>query len=71
MFFVESYPVAVALCLVLFVCRADSRPNILFCISDDQSWPHIGAMGDPIVKPPSDLNYCRESVVSALTNDQS
>jgi len=29
------------------------RPNILFAISDDQSYPHMGAMGDKIVKTPA------------------
>jgi N-sulfoglucosamine sulfohydrolase len=29
-----------------------SRPNILFAISDDQSWLHTGAYGDPLVKTP-------------------
>lgn len=32
---------------------ADARPNILFCISDDQSWAHTGANGDPVVKTPA------------------
>jgi N-sulfoglucosamine sulfohydrolase len=32
---------------------SNSRPNILFCISDDQSWLHTGAMGDPVVKTPA------------------
>lgn len=32
---------------------AQSRPpNILFCISDDQSWAHTAANGDPVVKTP-------------------
>ncbi|NWK56648.1 sulfatase [Verrucomicrobiaceae bacterium N1E253] len=31
----------------------DERPNILFCISDDQSWPHAGAYGSPEVKTPN------------------
>ena len=31
---------------------AESRPNILFCISDDQSYAHAGANGDPVVKTP-------------------
>ena len=31
---------------------ADTRPNILFFITDDQSWLHIGYAGDPIVKTP-------------------
>ena len=28
------------------------RPNILFCISDDQSYAHTGANGDPVVQTP-------------------
>ncbi|MBL6766472.1 MAG: sulfatase-like hydrolase/transferase, partial [Verrucomicrobiae bacterium] len=30
-----------------------ARPNILFCISDDQSWAHTGANGDPVVQTPA------------------
>ena len=50
-------------CLVPFVCRADSRPNILFCISDDQSWLHTGAMGDPVVKTPAFDRIAREGIL--------
>lgn len=50
-------------CLVRFVCRADSRPNILFCISDDQSWLHTGAMGDPVVKTPAFDRIAREGIL--------
>jgi uncharacterized sulfatase len=32
---------------------ADQRPNILFCISDDQSYAHTGANGDPVVQTPA------------------
>ena len=32
---------------------SESPPNILFCISDDQSWNHAGAAGDPVVKTPA------------------
>ena len=32
---------------------ANDRPNILFCISDDQSYAHTGANGDPVVKTPA------------------
>lgn len=28
------------------------RPNILFCISDDQSALHVGASGDPVARTP-------------------
>lgn len=31
----------------------DERPNILFCISDDQSFPHTGAYGCDWVKTPA------------------
>lgn len=30
-----------------------SRPNILFAISDDQSFAHTGASGDPVVRTPA------------------
>jgi N-sulfoglucosamine sulfohydrolase len=33
--------------------RAETRPNILFCISDDQSYSHTGANGDPVVQTPA------------------
>ena len=32
---------------------ADTRPNILVCISDDQSYAHTGANGDPVVQTPA------------------
>jgi arylsulfatase A-like enzyme len=36
---------------VLSAERAD-RPNILFCISDDQSWAHASAYGVPVLETP-------------------
>ncbi len=33
--------------------RAARRPNILIAISDDQSYPHTGAMGDKVVRTPA------------------
>jgi hypothetical protein len=38
--------------LVTFGCatKKQSPPNILFCISDDQSFPHAGAYGCDWVK---------------------
>jgi len=30
----------------------DTRPNILFAIADDWSWPHAGVYGDEVVKTP-------------------
>ena len=29
------------------------RPNILFCLADDWSWPHAGIAGDKVVKTPT------------------
>lgn len=43
------------LATLAFICGnlfADDRPNILFAISDDQSWPHAGAYGTTWVKTP-------------------
>ena len=39
------------------------RPNILFCISDDQSYEHTGANGDPVVKTPAFDRVAREGVL--------
>ena len=41
---------------------ADKRPNILFCISDDQSYAHTGANGDPVVKTPAFDRVAREGI---------
>ncbi len=46
-----------------FLAAAKKRPNILFCISDDQSWPHAGAMGDPVVKTPAFDRVAREGIL--------
>jgi N-sulfoglucosamine sulfohydrolase len=52
---------------------ADSRPNILFCLADDWSWPHAGVYGDPVVRTPTfdrvaregmRFNYCFSAVPS-------
>ena len=41
---------------------ASERPNILFCISDDQSFAHTGANGDPIVHTPGFDRVAREGL---------
>ncbi|MEM9015479.1 MAG: sulfatase, partial [Verrucomicrobiota bacterium] len=38
------------------------RPNILFCISDDQSYAHTGANGDPVVKTPGFDRIAKEGL---------
>lgn len=45
-------PLAIGL-LACEVSAEDSRPNILFCISDDQSWPHASAYGEPVIQTPT------------------
>ncbi|MBL8177733.1 MAG: sulfatase-like hydrolase/transferase, partial [Bryobacterales bacterium] len=39
------------------------RPNILLCISDDQSWKHTGAYGSKMVKTPAFDRIAREGVL--------
>ena len=39
-----------------------ARPNILFCISDDQSYAHTGANGDPVIKTPAFDRVAREGL---------
>ncbi|HUS71650.1 MAG TPA: sulfatase [Sedimentisphaerales bacterium] len=42
---------------------AKDRPNILFCIADDWSWPHAGIAGDKVVKTPTFDRVAREGVL--------
>ncbi|MEM7478651.1 MAG: sulfatase [Planctomycetota bacterium] len=46
--------VAIPLILtVMFFAEAHAeRPNILVCISDDQSYPHASAYGEPVIQTP-------------------
>ncbi|MFP4248921.1 MAG: sulfatase [Armatimonadota bacterium] len=39
------------------------RPNILFILSDDQSWPHTGYAGDPVVRTPAFDRVAEEGVI--------
>lgn len=41
----------------------EERPNILFVISDDQSWMHCGAYGDKHIKTPAFDRVAREGVL--------
>ena len=56
--------VAIAMfCVIdLNTSSAESRPNILFCISDDQSYAHTGANGDPVGKTPAFDRIAREGL---------
>lgn len=40
-----------------------TKPNILFCFADDQSWPHTSACGDKVVKTPNFDRIAREGVL--------
>ncbi len=44
-------------------CAADSRPNILFCLADDWSWPHAGAYGDNVIRTPNFDRLAREGML--------
>jgi uncharacterized sulfatase len=41
---------------------ARTSPNILFCISDDQSYAHTAANGDPVVQTPAFDRIAREGL---------
>jgi len=43
--------------------KGKDRPNILFAIADDQSWPHTGAYGDKVVKTPNFDRLASEGVL--------
>lgn len=55
------------LCATALLCasslHAADRPNILFAISDDQSWPHAGAYGTEWVKTPGFDRVAREGLL--------
>lgn len=35
-----------------------ARPNILFVIADDWSYPHAGAYGDKVIRTPNKDSVC-------------
>ncbi|MFN9912141.1 MAG: sulfatase-like hydrolase/transferase, partial [Pirellulaceae bacterium] len=49
--------------IVVWANGPDQRPNILLCISDDQSWAHVGAMGDPVVQTPAFDRVAKEGLL--------
>ena len=42
---------------------AEYRPNFIFCIADDWSFPHAGVYGDEVVKTPNFDRISREGVL--------
>jgi len=43
--------------------RDKKRPNILFCLADDWSWPHASIAGDKVVKTPTFDRVARQGVL--------
>lgn len=41
----------------------EPKPNIVFCMADDWSWPHAGILGDPVVKTPNFDRIAREGIL--------
>ena len=58
-FFFAAFLFVFAACFT----HADDRPNILFAISDDQSWPHASAYGTEWVKTPGFDRVAREGLL--------
>jgi arylsulfatase A-like enzyme len=63
---------ALAPCSLLLSCAISAwgdpadgapRPNVLVLMADDWSWPHAGALGDPVVKTPTFDRLAREGVL--------
>ncbi len=52
-----------ALITLRTAAAADTRPNILFCLADDWSWPHAGAYGDKVVRTPTFDRVAREGML--------
>ena len=52
-----------ALLLLSLSASADPRPNLLFSIADDWSWPHAGVYGDRVIKTPTFDRVAREGVL--------
>ena len=50
-------------CSLVAATRAAERPNILFVIADDQSYPHAGAYGTAWIKTPAFDRVAREGLL--------
>jgi len=49
--------------LCSFGLESNPRPNILFCLADDWSWPHAGIYGDKVIKTPTFDRVAREGIL--------
>src|SRR5437016_4275852 len=48
---------------ILATAAADTRPNILYCLADDWSWPHAGVYQDKVVRTPTFDRVAREGML--------
>ncbi len=51
--------------LLISGCQKEplQKPNILFAIADDWSWPHAGVYGDPVVQTPAFDRLAKEGIL--------
>ncbi len=54
---------SLALGCALPLLAADARPNILYCLADDWSWPHAGVYGDKVIRTPAFDRVAREGML--------
>jgi N-sulfoglucosamine sulfohydrolase len=54
---------ALVCCVAARGAENKARPNILFCIADDWSWPHASAYGDKAVSTPNFDRVAREGAL--------
>lgn len=54
---------SLAVCLALPGAKVDARPNILFCIADDASYPHMSAYGTGWVNTPGFDRVASEGIL--------
>ncbi|MCR9295145.1 MAG: sulfatase [bacterium] len=65
----RTLPMALAVCLLsgglsgAMRCAAQSPPNVLIAISDDQSYPHASAYGEPVIQTPGFDEVARRGVL--------
>mgnify|MGYP001820460629 CR=1 FL=1 len=52
-----------ALVVLPLTLLAEERPNFVFIISDDQSWPHMSAYGDEVIETPAFDRIADEGVL--------
>ena len=60
--FASEFVLVLVLAIACCSSASAERPNILLCISDDQSFAHTGANGDPVVSTPAFDRIAREGL---------